>query len=851
MKKKKLQRNNNVRLERTVNEKTGTAMWSFTLHALFLLSAILMGLRVFTLEGITLSPVLMAVILLFLLAFIFELLLPFVTRRLWKPFRIAIPWLAAGGVVYLSGKLFYAYYLENQLDIEDGLLQLADEYMDIYNSYYQKHIVLPPGNARYVALAFVFCLLIAIIVQYLLVHLTGVKAFMLLLPCTMLAAELWIGLTPDAISLFVFSASCILLAVGQGSSWKVKGVSVLLWTLLFGLSVLAFRGTAENMILKAPEYKAYQKRFEAQLKNISISNIWGGRETVTNKKPKFSDKEILSITSDKRTNGNLYLKTFVGTRYENGSWLEDNRSYADACKAQKIDENQMNELLWNTIVDAQKESSFYIHSNILNYTIRYKRNLQSKALLPYFADLADKNNISCQGDQTLKITRGTKEITVSGFGANDSEHVTLPMLSNYDIDGLSDKKWDWYGKFVLENYMDTNEQVKSALTLAKSMTNHISGQKSGKNTNLMRLYIAEEVAAFLSENYTYSWNLDEITDGTDPTEYFLASGKKGYCMHFATAGTLILREMGIPARYAAGYVVKSGAFEKNGDGTFTAPVLDRNAHAWTEIYLDYIGWVPIEMTAGFSQPGAVLPTDKEVAKEREEREQNSQTKEQETETTEETESEAETEPETQTEPETEPENGSEEETESEAETEENTASETQFQTESKEETNGQPGNGGGLQGQQGTAENSEGQTLPWWKTKAAGIVGKIMLLLIATAAACGCVITLVRKHIRKYHELLDRDIRRKRYRRAVRRMNRRIYKKLRRTAKLRRAHMKDREYEQHLADTFGEISATTWAEYMVIVKKAAFSGEELTQKEAMFCYEIYRTILLEHSVCQP
>ena len=82
-------------------------------------------------------------------------------------------------------------------------------------------------------------------------------------------------------------------------------------------------------------------------------------------------------------------------------------------------------------------------------------------------------------------------------------------------------------------------------------------------------------------------------------------------------------------------------------------------------------------------------------------------------------------------------------------------------------------------------------------------------------------------------------------------MNRRIYKKLKRTARVGRVHIKDREYEQLLADTFGKISAKTWTEYMVIVKKAAFSWEELTQKDAMVCYEIYRTILLEHSARQP
>ena len=33
-------------------------------------------------------------------------------------------------------------------------------------------------------------------------------------------------------------------------------------------------------------------------------------------------------------------------------------------------------------------------------------------------------------------------------------------------------------------------------------------------------------------------------------------------------------------------------------GNYTAEVLDNQAHAWTEIYIDSVGWVPVEMTPG-------------------------------------------------------------------------------------------------------------------------------------------------------------------------------------------------------------------------------------------------------------
>ena len=39
---------------------------------------------------------------------------------------------------------------------------------------------------------------------------------------------------------------------------------------------------------------------------------------------------------------------------------------------------------------------------------------------------------------------------------------------------------------------------------------------------------------------------------------------------------------------------------------------DYNAHAWVEIYLENIGWVPVEMTPGYTNDSAKLPTTPEL-----------------------------------------------------------------------------------------------------------------------------------------------------------------------------------------------------------------------------------------------
>ena len=83
--------------------------------------------------------------------------------------------------------------------------------------------------------------------------------------------------------------------------------------------------------------------------------------------------------------------------------------------------------------------------------------------------------------------------------------------------------------------------------------------------------------------------------------FFLLENQKGYCVHYATAGTILARHLGIPARYCEGYLVGEDILDSasvDSDG-YTVELKDRQAHAWCEFYVDGYGWVPFEMTPGY------------------------------------------------------------------------------------------------------------------------------------------------------------------------------------------------------------------------------------------------------------
>lgn len=110
------------------------------------------------------------------------------------------------------------------------------------------------------------------------------------------------------------------------------------------------------------------------------------------------------------------------------------------------------------------------------------------------------------------------------------------------------------------------------------------------------------VRKYISRDTEYSLTPGALPEGKDFVKYFLEEKKQGYCIHYAAAGMLALRAMGVPARYVEGFVVADENYEnaaENPDGTITVSLKDLNAHAWVEIYVDGFGWFPVEMTPGY------------------------------------------------------------------------------------------------------------------------------------------------------------------------------------------------------------------------------------------------------------
>ncbi len=108
-------------------------------------------------------------------------------------------------------------------------------------------------------------------------------------------------------------------------------------------------------------------------------------------------------------------------------------------------------------------------------------------------------------------------------------------------------------------------------------------------------------------NAELSYSLAAPPLGRHTADEFLFDTKIGYCEHFASSFTMLMRASGIPARVVTGY---AGGY-RNPIGNYWL-IRQSDAHAWTEVWLEGRGWVRIDPTAAVA-PDRIFDTVDDLA----------------------------------------------------------------------------------------------------------------------------------------------------------------------------------------------------------------------------------------------
>lgn len=156
----------------------------------------------------------------------------------------------------------------------------------------------------------------------------------------------------------------------------------------------------------------------------------------------------------------------------------------------------------------------------------------------------------------------------------ERRHISLASAPDARFTSLTD------AEFI--RYTETPEKVKQSLgDFAKEIY-----QQSGST----RERIASVLDYFRNEGFTYTLRPPRL--GETPMRQFLLETRKGYCEHYASAFTLLMRLNGLPARMVAGY--QGGEWNPQGEYLI---VRQSDAHAWSEVWLKDEGWIRVDPTA--------------------------------------------------------------------------------------------------------------------------------------------------------------------------------------------------------------------------------------------------------------
>lgn len=315
----------------------------------------------------------------------------------------------------------------------------------------------------------------------------------------------------------------------------------------------------------------------------------------------------LTVTVSKQ--GVYYLKGYVGGIYKDGVWNEIDRSnYGDSYEGlfHWLNEKHFNPLSQNSeyIQIARNMDGFdseRVMMEVENLSanrryIYYPYGLTTDALSDFSKTNRDMNIYSADRNEVNYSFEFDDYDIAKAFAYENPEWLNSSG-SDKNIEDFREAQVE-YMTFVYDNYLEIDPSFKKYFdsVLDKSSVNGYV-----TITNSIRKWLEDKTL------------INNGVNTDDYLMYFLTKIREGNSSFYASAGTLMYRYYGIPARYVEGYLaditesMEGGIGEnsiiydndKNGNTIYKKSLSGANVHAWVEIYRDGIGWIPVDVTPGF------------------------------------------------------------------------------------------------------------------------------------------------------------------------------------------------------------------------------------------------------------
>lgn len=386
-----------------------------------------------------------------------------------------------------------------------------------------------------------------------------------------------------------------LLDASQSRLWKSTVVSGFTIALCLGISVLVGFVTPVNTwdavdSTKRAIHKAiYDDAFNAMPEgNLSDVN-------------RFVKSDHIALTMTVEKPQKFYLRGLVGEVYTGTSW--------EPFREEVRIENE-NLFYWLHKMDFYGQNAISKASVLAGNNKQYGMKItnvsacESRQYVPYGLSGSEALDANLIGDGTISSNQKEYFYSYTEGSIPQWYEAALYLAENQEDTKVQEylRLEQTYREFVYENDLQiTNSVVGVCETLFGT------GNEERTLSEILDL-----VRNTLEEQISYNDMIYTLNGNNDFFQYTMEQRKEGYSVHFATAATLMLRYFGVPARYVEGYYISAEGIETYKTREEIS-LTEANAHAWTEFYLDGVGWIPFEVTPGYIDEDELLETQATIA----------------------------------------------------------------------------------------------------------------------------------------------------------------------------------------------------------------------------------------------
>ncbi|TSI04472.1 transglutaminase domain-containing protein [Lysinibacillus sp. BW-2-10] len=198
------------------------------------------------------------------------------------------------------------------------------------------------------------------------------------------------------------------------------------------------------------------------------------------------------------------------------------------------------------------------------------------------------------------------------FFMNDNSEKIVPVmnnntiqLNNYSLEyskpvylysDLKSSNLENLDPYLVDRYLQLPETLPNRVVeLAQDV---VAGKESVYDQ-------ARAIEMYFRQN-GFRYDTDDVAIPSEEQDYadqFLFETKVGYCDNFSTSMVVMLRSVGIPARWVKGFA--GGELIRTNGDMKNFEVTNNDAHSWVEAFIPNVGWINFEPTIGFNNSRSI------------------------------------------------------------------------------------------------------------------------------------------------------------------------------------------------------------------------------------------------------